>query len=692
MAIFKCKMCGGELLISEGMTVCECAYCGTVQTLPKLEDGKRENLYDRANHFRRNNDYDKAMSIYEQILTEDTTDAEAYWSIVLCRYGIEYVEDPATHKRIPTVNRAQYKSIYSDEDYKAAIENADVMQKQVYEAEAKTIDDIQKGILAISNKEKPFDVFICYKETDANGQRTRDSVIANDMYHQLEKEGFKTFFAAITLEGKLGSAYEPYIFAALNSARVMIVLGTKPEYFVAPWVKNEWSRFLTIIKNDKSKILIPAYRDMDPYELPEEFSFLQAQDMGKIGFMNDIIHGIKKVLGGNEDKKATGGSAVQRSVSIGSKTDAETLLERAFLFLSAGNWENATVYCDKVLDVDPGNAKAYLGKLLASKRLKSQSDLSGSNEVLSANSLFKAAYANADEKLKKELDQYVETSIENTIAFVTEQAAQVTNENDYLILIQQLQMSSGFEKIDLLIRELNERYKNLHAENEYTKACELLNCARTELDYHEAAKILKEIEWYSDASELVIRCEEQEKNLAKQSGMCAICRKVPGTTMFIPHNQEIKCCSNCFARLSALQNNIGQDNQVARNSHSFLKTAVDQVMTFSLAIDRVNEFIGKYEASLPELYGKTEDESGDTSQSDPNDLSNSIKIEYVNKDYEYDVQVVIDIPGGGVDNEMLKFILDKYSADGWKLHSIMRDSRDGGAGQVVVVFERKYRK
>ena len=691
MAIFKCKMCGGELLISEGMTVCECAYCGTVQTLPKLEDGRRENLYDRANHFRRNNDYDKAMSIYEQILTEDTTDAEAYWSIVLCRYGIEYVEDPTTHKRIPTVNRAQYKSIYSDEDYKAAIEYADMMQKQVYEVEAKTIDDIQKGILEISNKEKPFDVFICYKETDANGQRTRDSVIANDMYHQLEKEGFKTFFAAITLEGKLGTAYEPYIFAALNSAKVMIVLGTKPEYFVAPWVKNEWSRFLTIIKNDPSKMLIPAYRDMDPYELPEEFSFLQAQDMGKIGFMNDIIHGIKKVLV-KEKENAAPQEKVTRSVSIGSKTDADTLLERAFLFLSAGNWENATVYCDKVLDLDSSNAKAYLGKLLASKRLKSQSDLSGVQEVLSTNSLFKAAYKYADDELKKVLDSYGGDSIDNTVEYVTEKASKATNEAEYDELIAVLQKSSGFEKIDALIQELTDKKNLVHAETEYSKATEILNRARTELDYHEALRILKSIEWYNDAANLALQCEEQEKNLAKESGMCAICRKVPGTTIFIPRNQDIKCCGNCFSRLSAIQNNMGQDNQVARNSYTYLKTAVDQVMTFSAAIDRVNEFLGKYEASLPEIYGKKEEEAIEVSQPDANDLTGSFRSGFENKNYEYDVQVVIDIPNGGVDNEMLKFILDKYSADGWKLHSIMRDSRDGGAGQVVVVFERKYRK
>lgn len=40
-------------------------------------------------------------------------------------------------------------------------------------------------------------------------------------------------------------------------------------------------------------MLIPAYRDMDPYDLPEEFSHLQAQDMSKLGFMQDLIRGIK---------------------------------------------------------------------------------------------------------------------------------------------------------------------------------------------------------------------------------------------------------------------------------------------------------------------------------------------------------------------------------------------------------------
>ena len=125
MSIFKCKMCGGVLEINNNDSVATCEYCGTQQTLPKLDDDKRANMYDRANHFRRNNEFDKAMGIYEQILNEDNTDAEAYWSLVLCRYGIEYVEDPSSHKRIPTVNRAQFTSIFDDDNYKSALQYAD---------------------------------------------------------------------------------------------------------------------------------------------------------------------------------------------------------------------------------------------------------------------------------------------------------------------------------------------------------------------------------------------------------------------------------------------------------------------------------------------------------------------------------------------------------------------------------------
>ena len=296
MPILKCKMCGGTLTINDDSGIAVCEYCGTRQTISKTTDDVISNLYNRANNLRLKNEFDKALNIYEKIVEQDDSEAEAHWGIVLCKYGIEYVDDPQTGKKIPTCHRTSFDSIRSDMDYQAAIDYSSPNQQLLYEEEAREIDRLQKDILNIAKNEKPFDVFICYKETDESGKRTIDSTIANDIYYQLTQEGFKVFYAAITLEDKLGQEYEPYIFAALNSAKVMLVIGTKPEYFNAVWVKNEWSRYLSLMKKDRSKVLIPCYRDMDAYDLPDEFAHLQAQDMSKIGFINDVIRGIKKII------------------------------------------------------------------------------------------------------------------------------------------------------------------------------------------------------------------------------------------------------------------------------------------------------------------------------------------------------------------------------------------------------------
>ena len=400
MAVFKCKMCGGSLEISADHSIATCEYCGSVQTLPRLDDDKVERLYDRANHFRRNDDFDKAMEVYEMILNETPEDAEVYWSLVLCRYGIEYVEDPQTKKRIPTVNRVQYTSIFDDDNYRLALKYADHDQRGLYEAEANTINNIQKGILAISQKEEPFDVFICYKESDERGQRTRDSVYANDLYHELTKEGFKVFYARITLESKLGEAYEPYIFAALNTAKVMVVIGTKAEYFNAPWVKNEWSRYLAMIKSGEKKMLIPAYSGMDPYDMPAEFAHLQAQDMTKLGFMPDLVRGIKKLIGVEEHPVHSHEPASHNTYS---HVDVDPLLRRVQIFLEGGDWVNADIYCEKVLDSDPENKSAYVYKLLAQLKVKSVAQLDEMNTPLEQFSQYRNAVRYADEETSKKL-------------------------------------------------------------------------------------------------------------------------------------------------------------------------------------------------------------------------------------------------------------------------------------------------
>lgn len=401
--IIKCKMCGGDIDFIPGATYGTCEYCGSTSTIPQAEDENKLNRYNRANHFRRQCEFDKAVAAYEKILEQDDTDAEAHWGAVISRFGIEYVEDPATHQRIPTCHRVQVASILTDEDYLAAVENApDEESRRIYQEEAARIAEIQKGILAISANEKPYDVFICYKETDENGQRTRDSQWAQDVYYGLTEQGLKVFFSRITLEDKLGQQYEPYIFAALNSAKVMVVIGSRPEYFNAVWVKNEWSRYLSLMKHDHKRLLIPCYRDMDPYDLPEELSMLQSQDMSKIGFMQDLLRGVQKVM-----QQPTSAPQVVRVETATVETNAPgvtSLLKRAALFLEDGDTASAREYYDRVLDIDPECAEAYMGKVCAETGCRKESDLGTLNYCVDMRGDWQKAvrFASAGQKQKYE--------------------------------------------------------------------------------------------------------------------------------------------------------------------------------------------------------------------------------------------------------------------------------------------------
>ena len=430
MAIWKCKFCGAPLEVPESGSVAACEYCGIKQTVPKLDDERRNLLLDRAGQFLRCNEYDRAAALYEQAINEGGDDPELFWSLVLCRYGIEYVEDAATRRRIPTVNRTQFSAVSADPDYREAIARADASQREIYEREAAEIDAIQRGILEISQKEEPFDVFVCYKESDANGRRTPDSVLAQELYYGLKNEGFKVFFSRISLEDKLGTAYEPYIFSALHSAKVMVVIGTKPEYFNAVWVKNEWSRYLALIKQGEKKVLIPAYRDMDPYDLPDEFAALQAQDMGKLGFMQDLVRGIKKIAGRSAPKTertpAAATPTVAAPVGAGSK---ENLLERGFLSLEYKEWETADSVFEQVLNLDMHEARAYIGKLLAERKIISIDALAGGTNPIDDDKNFEKAIRFANDEYREKLKGIADGIRQNINRVKYDQADQIPLDN-----------------------------------------------------------------------------------------------------------------------------------------------------------------------------------------------------------------------------------------------------------------------
>ena len=406
MITFKCKMCGGDLHPAENATTCECEYCGSVQTIPTADNEKKMNLFARAQRLLRSCEFDKAAAVYESIVAEFPEEAEAYWGLVLCKYGIEYVDDPATGKKVPTCHRSSFDSVMDDANFEQATENADAIARRVYRDEAKTIEELRKGIIEVSGKEEPYDIFICYKETGEKGDRTLDSVLAQDIYDALTEKEYRVFFARITLEDKLGQEYEPYIFAALNSAKVMLVIGTDYEYYNAVWVKNEWSRFLKLIAGGEKKILIPCFKGIDAYDMPKEFARLQAQDLGRIGAMQDLLRGIEKII-----PKKQSLSISQQSIPF--NPQIIPLLGRIDLFIADGEWERADEYCEKVLDLDPQNAKAYLGKLLAQYKIHDIKEIIDKFELdITENSLYDKAIRFSDDALRRQIESAVNARIE----------------------------------------------------------------------------------------------------------------------------------------------------------------------------------------------------------------------------------------------------------------------------------------
>lgn len=592
MAVFKCKMCGGDLNITEADKVVECEYCGTTQTVPSADNEKKMTLFNRANRLRLNNEFDKAAALYEQLIAEFPEEAEAYWGLCLCNWGIEYVDDPATGEKKPTCHRASFESLMKDENYLLAMEYADVTAQRVYRREAQEIDRLNDAILSVSRNEKPYDVFICYKETDENGMRTYDSVLAQDIYDALTANGLKVFFSRITLEDKLGRQYEPYIFAALNSAKVMLAIGTKYEYFQAVWVKNEWSRFMRLAAKDRSKVLIPCFCDMDPYDLPDEFKGLQAQDLGKLGAVQDLVRGVGKLLAKDAPKD---GDVQQAAVSNPAATTVQSLLKRAFMFLEDGEWDSANEYAEKVLDIDPEDGEAYLAKAMSDLKKRSRSSMNDASGI-ALNANIQKALRFGSGSLKNEINGYIESTkaaeaadqleADKVIAaFSARQSGRQAQSLEQQLTAAKQKLSymesicGGYDKTAAQIKQLN---------GEKTAANSRLNTLRSKRDSLGlfAGKEKKRLD--GEISEIAAGLKQLELKLD------SALKQLGG---FESKAAADKALSTARADVSSLQNRINESALTGYGEYNY-----NQALRVLITKPRVFQFVSKKQPRLASSY------------------------------------------------------------------------------------------
>ena len=304
--VVRCSSCGGiEITQVENKNFGICAHCGSTVIMPRQNE-EIIALLNSAYLQRANYDFDAAIKTYEFALDKDSNEKSAYEGLLLAKYGIEYVKDPRSKKLVPTCHRTHFKSVYEDEAYLSLVELCDEEEKEIIDKKLLEIEKLQKAIAKQLEREEDYDIFISYKATDENGEKTEDSIIARNIYDKLVEQNYKVFFSEKTLEDRLGSDYEPIIFKALHTAKMFILVGTKKEYVNSVWVKNEWTRFVDRIKTEdelSSQSFIPVFKDMSPYDMPKvNNKFVQGVDASKLGYNIAVADGISKILKPKEEK------------------------------------------------------------------------------------------------------------------------------------------------------------------------------------------------------------------------------------------------------------------------------------------------------------------------------------------------------------------------------------------------------
>ena len=400
MEAYQCKMCGGSLVPQADGATGVCEYCGTVLTLPRGEDERMKSTLNRANAARMACDFDRAIREYERAISLSDAEPEAYWGLTLSKFGVEFVKDPVSGQFRPTLHRLSPRSVLEDPDYLSALQRADVLARSMYEQSAMEIDAAMRRCLELSARETPYDIFISYKKEE-DGVRTQDSYFAHDLYNKLTGAGYRVFFAQETLQRAIGEEYEPKIYSALMSAKVMLVVGTKEAYFNAVWVKNEWSRFAEMIERGEEKVLITVYDNFDVGRLPKRLSRYQALQKSDLNFLNTLMETLSRVIRPQGPESET-------------FDQVRAALERGALALEDGKFTDADAFFENALNADPHSAPAYFGKLLAELGARTPDEIVIADRPLAEYGNFEKALRFADGGFRNQLLGY-ENQVQNRL-------------------------------------------------------------------------------------------------------------------------------------------------------------------------------------------------------------------------------------------------------------------------------------
>lgn len=312
----KCPTCGGRLELIGGKQY-ECRCCHNI-----YERGRKECLYDAlqtASVFRESLNFAQAEIAYRNLISGFKEDdlSDVYWNLFLCEQRVIFETDQSG-ERFPSFYDIVPEEIDCSASYNGALTYAreyDPQKSKTFMKLAAKMRTVKNQYRTIKNTTPPYDIFICFKKTAVDGvSATPDFKLAYELYNKLSRE-YNVFFSERSLENIVVREFEPNIYHALYTSKVMLLLCSKREYLDSQWVKNEWVRFKTMTAAaSQTSALIPIFIDgFSPEDLPYELKSCQgyAADIGLIASLEKAVSAIVRPV----DKEAEMAAAINAKVN-----------------------------------------------------------------------------------------------------------------------------------------------------------------------------------------------------------------------------------------------------------------------------------------------------------------------------------------------------------------------------------------
>lgn len=389
MAAFICRYCGAPLETAE-TSVCECRSCGRLQSIPLIDSAEKRELLLRAEQLRREQRYDKAIQLYERMIALSPADADVYWALALCRYGVMFFADGGL-----TLQRMQAHSFISDSDYQQALKFADEKQRRLMEDTAALIDEKQRRISELSVGIS-YDVLLC------SGTDKESAGYSMALYNRLCSEGINVFYPDVTLKTTAKSEWEPYLFSAVNSAKALILTVTDSDILNDVMVMNFCGRFISVDMGGRA--VIPVLFGVTPGELPPELSKFQALNAANLGFEQNLVSRVKALLSGVHFNE--------------SSAEENPLVRRAYIMLSDRQFSEAESMCVRIEPLFP--AEAALIRLLCEYGVTTGEALGTLSADIMKSENYRLAMQHGNEALRLKLKKYALSAQENLHAADTQ--------------------------------------------------------------------------------------------------------------------------------------------------------------------------------------------------------------------------------------------------------------------------------